>query len=70
MGNLFQKSKLFVEAEIWNTEELEYVKFEVHVRLFYFRPFLHVLSKKSFWHFDVTWLISQQVIDFKNNIKT
>ena len=27
---------------------------------FCFRPFLQVLFKKTIWHFDVTWLISQQ----------
>ena len=31
--------------------------------------FAQVLSKKSIWHFDVTWLISQQVINFKIILK-
>ena len=32
---------------------------------FCFRPSLQVLSKKSTWHIDVTWLISQQAVNFK-----
>ena len=48
----FKKSKLFVEAEIWNS--FEYVKFDGDVLFFCFRPFLQVLSNKSIWHFDVT----------------
>ena len=31
--------------------------------------FCIVLSKKSIWHFDVTLLISQQVINFKIILK-
>ena len=53
MANLFQKIKI-VEAEIWNPDQFEYVKFDGDVLFFCFRPFLQVLSKKSIWHLDVT----------------
>ena len=40
----------------------EYVKFDGDVLFFCFRLIMLVLSKKSIWHFNVTWLISLQFI--------
>ena len=53
-------SKFSVSAEIWNIDYLEYVKFDGDCHFPCLDFFLQVLSKKSIWHFDVAWLISQQ----------
>ena len=43
----FKKSKLFVEAEIWDLDYFEYVKFDSDVHSFCFRSFSVSFVKKS-----------------------
>ena len=45
--NCFKKSKLFVEAEIWDLDYFEYVKFDGDVHSFCFRSFSVSFVKKS-----------------------
>ena len=47
--NCFKKSKLFVEAEIWNLDSFEYVEFDGNFLFFFFRlkkPFLGLFCPK------------------------
>ena len=46
---VFKKSKLFVEAEIWNLDSFEYVEFDGNFLFFFFRlkkPFLGLFCPK------------------------
>ena len=45
MTNLLQKIKI-VGTEIWNPDQLEYVKFDSDVLFFCFRPFLYCIVQK------------------------
>ena len=68
-GKFFQKIKILCWScnlepwLIWICKSWWWCSF------FYFRPFLEVLFKKCIWHFYVTWLISQQVINFTTILK-
>ena len=70
MANLFQKIKIVCWN--WNLEPwlIWICKIQWWCSFFIFFGdildlFCIALSRKSIWHFDVIWLISQQVINFK-----
>ena len=59
--NCFKKSKLFFKAKLWNLEWSEFVEFggEFQIcKIWWWCS--QVSSKKSIWHFGVTWFISQK----------
>ena len=58
--NLVQKIKIVSLSWICYLNYFEYVKFDGDGHFFCRRPFWQVLSEKSIWYFDVTWLIFQQ----------